>query len=282
MSEHEDTSFKPVAPMPEHKDHQAHNHHTAPQPPMAAPMPSAMSGLTTEGITTKPASVLAVVALILGIISFFITILALPALIVSILAMKQTSGGKQTGRGMAIAGLVLSIIDMLIALFVGVILLFSIFATRNAANTINTTYSPTTSSSLNSSKKTLSGTVKTPLAADKYTLTVNSVQHGFKGTRDYYTPAAGNEFILVSVTIKNNDDYSQYFSSYDFAVRDSSGVDHDNKFMLDIPSDFSYKTLEKGAEQTGNIVFEVPLTSTKQTLIYSPGYFSNDKAEIAL
>jgi hypothetical protein len=281
VSEHEETSFKPVAPMPEHKDHHTHNQHTAHQP-MAAPMPSSMSGLTTEGMTTKPASVLAVIALILGIISFFITLLALPALIVSILAMKQTSGGKQSGRGMAIAGLVLSIIDILIALLIGVIFLFSFIAGRNAAKTINTDYTPATSTSLSSTKTTLTGTVKAPLVADHYTLTVNSIEHGFKGTRDYYSPSAGNEFILVNITVKNNDAYSQYVSSYDFAVRDASGVDHDNKFMLDVPNDFSYKTLDKGAERTGNIVFEVPLNSTKQTLVYTPGYFSNNKAEIAL
>jgi hypothetical protein len=283
VSEQHDSGFKPVAPMPEHKDHQ-HSPSIAVPHPMAVPMPSASSGLTTEGMTIKPASVMAVIALILGILSFILPIFALPALIVSILGMKQTAGNRQSGRGMAIAGLVLSIIGILAGIFWISIFVFSFFASKGAMNaaTRNPISGYSSGSSSSTEKSILTGTVKQPVDATKYTLTVNSIEHGFKGTRDYYTPAVGNEYVLVNITLKNKDSYSQYYSSYDFSIKDDTGASHDNKYMIDIPSDFSYKTVESGRELTGNIVFEVPISSTRRTLIYTPSYYSTQQSEITL
>ena len=284
MSEQqESSSFKPVAPVPGNTENQ--NSKGSVEAHASTPTPAHMTGVGTnpDGSIAKQSSVLAVIALIIGIICILIPLLALPALIISIIGMKQTAGNKQSGRGMAIAGLVMSIIGM-----IEIVLLISLFAvglvvSRNAANTLSSSnISSTSLNNASSETKTITGVLKTAVAADRYTLTVNSVERGYKPSSDYYTPKAGSEFILVSVTLKNNDTYAHSFSSYDFKVRDSSGVEHADKFMTGIVNELSYKSVESGNETTGNIVFEVPSGDTKQVLVYDPGYFSNQQAEVSL
>jgi uncharacterized membrane protein len=282
MNENNDQGFVPVAP----KHHTTHHapHEKSPVPsaqPSMAPMPAPM-GMATDvnGVPIKQTSVLAILSLILGIISVLFALLALPSLIVSIFAMKQTSQGKQAGRGMAIAGLVLSIISMLMMVFfvvmVGLGLILSNAESKNYSNS-------NSSSSYNyqSEKEIVSGILKTPVVADVYTLTVNSVDHGYKPTKDYYVPATGSEYVVVSVTIKNTDSISRSYSPYDFKLTDDSGKTYYNKYLLGLADDFNYDTVATSANKTGSMVYEVPKDAVGLKLVYAP-YSSTKQAEITL
>ena len=62
----------------------------------------------------KKTSGMAIAALVLGIVGFFLNILGILAIIFGAIGMSQTGRNKNLGgRGMAIAGLVLGIIDIL-------------------------------------------------------------------------------------------------------------------------------------------------------------------------
>lgn len=245
------------------------------------PMPS-IDPTISDGSTSTQTSALAVIALILGIIALLVPFFALPSLIVALFAMKQTSRGKQSGRGMAIAGLVMGILAMLEFIIGAIFFVFVMVASKNIDSTTTTSGYSSSTSSVASSTTTLKGAMKTPLTADKYVLTSNSVQHNFAGTKSYYVPSTGKEYVLVSVTVKNKDTYSHYFSSYDFSLRDSSGKEHTAMFMTNLPSELPYSSVATNGEITGNLVFEVPVSSSSLTLVYDPGYFSSQKAEIAL
>lgn len=278
MSEEKVPDFKPVAPIPEHRAHQPEQQLEMPTAPhMGAPMPAPMAGV--DPATGAQSSVMAVLALVLGIVSLPITIFALPALIVSIVAMKQTANNKQSGRGMAIAGLVMSIISMVLLFIVVALFVVGMVASNKTSSNYNNYASPYTSA-----KTTVTGTKGNPVSADKYDLTVTDVKKNFKSTDpadSYATPTAGKEYILVTVTIKNRDTYTSYFSSYNFTLKDSTGTENRYVYMSGIKQ-FSYTGTPVGGEETAQVVFEAPVLDSSLTLIYAPSGLSNQKTEITL
>ncbi|MCA9347377.1 DUF4190 domain-containing protein [Candidatus Saccharibacteria bacterium] len=99
-----------------------------------APLPSAALDTGSSTSPIKPANNFASVSLILGIISIFFTLVSIPGLITSIIALRQLSKNGESGQGTAIAGLVLNIIGF----FIGIFWLIVIGAAILSANNVNT------------------------------------------------------------------------------------------------------------------------------------------------
>jgi hypothetical protein len=249
-----------------------------PVQPMSAPMPSAMSGLSSDG-TERESSPMAALALILGLVSFMFPPLVLPAFIVSIIALKQTANNKKTGRGMAIAGLVISCFCLLITTLV-VILFIVVIRTPLASN--NDSLRKNVPVSTLKYAKHIKGSLKVPVVTDTYTLTVAKVQYGYVTPMQYDTPRAGNQFVVVSVDLKNTSELSQYSSRNDFKLRGSDGTEYFDAYVSELPDEFMYTDQKPGATATGNIAFEVPDTLTGWTLIYSPTSTLNAQTEVSL
>lgn len=279
MSEHKEPDFKPVAPTPQHRAPEPNGHSSVtPEHHLGAPMPTPMAGIDPNSQTTQ-SSVMAVLALVLGIVSLPLSIFALPALIVSIIAMKQTGNNKQGGRGMAIAGLVMSIISMIFFFLFVVLFVVGMVASKTADRNYNSYTSPTTFT-----KTTLTGTVGKVVSADKYDITVTEVQKNFKSAdpSDKYTiPATGKEHVLVTVKLKNKDTYTSYFSAYNFTLRDSTGLENSYVYMGGTKQ-FLYTGTPVNSETTGQVVFEVPTSDSSLTLTYTPSSLSSQKTEIKL
>ena len=195
--------------------------------------------------------------------------------------MGQTKQNRQGGRGLAIAGLILSSIFMLFGLLWFVIF---VFAAINADKDIDTgfsSYSDSLSSSSSSEKK-IEGVVGEEVVIGDYSLTAISVVRPYTAEKSFMQPDDGKEYLEVKVKIVNNSDSSQSYSDYDFKLRNSTGVEAYTSFVEDTADRLSSASLASGGNVTGTMVFEVEKTETDLTLIYSPSYFSDSTAEITL
>lgn len=226
---------------------------------------------TSSAPATKSTSTMAVLGLVFA---FFLPLLGF---IFSIIGLGQTKPGKQGGRGLAIAGLILSSIFMVASLIFGIIL---IVAAVTADNNVDNSYT-SLSSSLTVEPKIKTGVVGSVVSLENFDLTVQSAKKAYVPVDSYYTPEDGNEYVLVTVNLKNTGSTSESYSDYDFMLRNSSGVETNTSYMSDVPSALGYGSLAGGGTVTGSMVFEAKKGDTL-TLIYKPSYFANEAAEIKL
>lgn len=231
---------------------------------------STTSGLAIAGFVCSLAGLL------------FWLVVPLVGLVLSIIGLNQTKGGKRKGRGLAIAGIIISSLTMIWGVLWLVI--FVISAANTASNTNDYNYTSSDLSSISSSKSTVvSGNVAETVTVEKVDLTVREVKRGYVPESKYYTPDAGKEYIAVSVELKNTGSESISFSSYSFTVRDSAGLELNDAYVGGVTGELESGSLAaNGGSTTGVIIFEVPTADTGLVLIYEPSYFDGEVAEIKL
>lgn len=235
------------------------------------PTPSVPSSSVPQGV---PTSGMAIAGLICA---FFIPLLGL---IFSIIGISQTKDNKKGGRGLAIAGLIISILSM-VAAFIWILIF--ILAAASVDNSINN-YSNSNTSSFtnNSTNQVVTGKVGEPVSVDDVQLTVNSVTRNYAPESKYYEPESGKEFIAVNVTVKNNSTQSVNIGTYSFKVRDSAGLELYNSYVGQLTGELETGSLATGGgNTTGLIVFEVAKDDANLVLKFEPAYFGNT-AEVTL
>lgn len=101
---------------------------------------------------------------------------------------------------------------------------------------------------------------------------VTSVQRPFISNNQFVTPNAGNEFLLLGVTITNNTQREARISAMEFSLKDASGVQRDAEIMgsSEIPDHISSVTLSPGASTSGSLLMQAPIGSNPLTLVYKP------------
>lgn len=243
-------------------------------PTPATPTPTASAGAQPVINQGKSTSVMAVLGLVFAFLA------PLLGLIFSIIGMNQTKNNKQGGRGLAVAGLIVSIIGMIIGL--AWIVLFIVAAvTADPVEPSYTYDSSSLSSSLTDEQSVVAGTVGSPVSAENFDLTVKSVQRNYVPTDEYYVPTDGKEYVLVSVELKNTGSTSENYSDYDFKLRDTAGVEEGTTYVSGIASPLDYGSLAGGGTVSGNLIFEVK-KGDALTLVYTPSYFAREIAEVKL
>lgn len=200
-------------------------------------------------------------------------------LIFSIIGLGQTKDGKRGGRGLALAGLILSILFMLSGIIIWVLILVAAANTETPDYTYNGSNSSLTSGE---EAKIVSGSLSEAVEVDNMELTASNLVRGFTPKSEFYEPSAGKEFISVNVALKNTGTESESFSSFDFKVRDSAGVEQNDAYVGEVDGQLESGSLAGGGSVSGVIVFEVPTGDTGLVLVYKPSYFSNEVAEIKL
>ncbi len=249
-----------------------------PHTPMHTPSPAmpAASGATVPLESTTSGMAIA------GLVCAFIA--PLFGLIFSIIGLNQTKDNKRGGRGLAVAGLVISILGMLATLFWVVIFIIAAVSDTNTNDYNYTSSNSSSLSSLNSDEtKVVSGKVAETVTVEDIQLTVKEVKRGYVAESEYYKPDTGKEYIAVNVDLKNNGSESKTFSSFSFKVRDSAGLELNDAYVGSITGELESGSLSaNGGTTSGIIVFEVPQSDTSLTLIYEPSYFGSEVAEIKL
>lgn len=118
------------------------------------------------------------------------------------------------------------------------------------------------------------------------TVTVKNVDYTFKdfktlpGDNDLNNPGAGNEYAIVSVTMKNNGSNVYAYSSASFKFT-SNGVSNDNINAVSddyVGNQLPNGTLTNGASVTGNVYGIVKNDSGKKTVDFYNNIFDNTPA----
>jgi len=121
------------------------------------------------------------------------------------------------------------------------------------------------------------------ISFDNKKVTVTSVERNWNSGNQFITPASGNEFVKVQVTIQNNSDDQISYNTFDWKIQDSKGV-------IQTPASVTYTVdgalnsgeLAKNGEKSGFLVFEVPSGDSGLVLQYNPSFWTDKKLEIKL
>lgn len=114
-----------------------------------------------------------------------------------------------------------------------------------------------------------------------YILTVDKTKKS-AGT-EFDKPKKGNEFLIISVTIKNNGEDEINYNPYDFTVQNGNGQVNDITFtMVDSDTALSSGKLIAGGSVSGTLAFEVPKDDKKLLLRYQPDFWSDKEIQIHL
>lgn len=210
---------------------------------------------------------MAIAALVLGIISFLLSIVPffgiiaiIPAIIGAILGIVAIAKKSDHSKAMQITGLVLSILAGFITIFW---MLFLIYISDIPKHTIST--QTETNDIIQRKDKTYE--IGDDVRFNDMILKVDKVEKT-QGTEEIKAKE-GYEFITVTISIKNISSYPFEVSPLDFRVKDEKSNNYDSDYIK-IKSITSFKTTELGVGETmtGVVAFEVPKTVNKLTLRY--------------
>lgn len=244
---------------------------------------------TTTNTPAPKTSGLAIAGLVLGILaalgsflpiinnlSFF---LALIGLVLAVIALVGAVKGKNSSKGMAIAGVVLCVVSC-------VIVLVTQSAYKAALDKVTTGSEPVATSSSEQGASSAQGDAAASSSSaqeekkdfnnltvgssveleDGLVVTVNSVEPGLK--------AYGDKVVIgVNVTYANNGSKSQSFNPYDWKGEDANGAQRTTTFYMDGTDELNSGKLSAGGTVTGNIYFE---DGTVRVLYYNNMF--NDSA----
>lgn len=217
---------------------------------------------------------LGVAALVVGIVALvfswvpFLNVVALPPALVGFclgVAGLVFGAVKKRSKGMSVAGIVLSVVSI------------AVFAAMNTAavDVIDKTYEAKGPASLEeaaeeseekageaSEKQAIA--IATPTNTAKFEILVNgsSVTDRIEnGSYLYFEADAGNEYVVVNVTLKNISDKMETFNTGDFKLlSDDGSVQYSPSNLITASKEMIpiADSLNPGTEKQGNIVFELP------------------------
>ena len=224
----------------------------------------------------------------LGIASLILSLIGLHliALILGIIGYSQSKKVQKT-NGMAIAGIIISLIGMVVGTIFIIALVLGAGKTAveidKAAKSSTTT---TTSSSDDSSR-----VYKFAERADKQStdievlpgvsasirgmqMTVDSVEYK-ASLGDFETADSGKVYLVVKVSLSNNGTSTKAYSQYDFRVQTASGQVLDPTFAVSLKDTLNSADLVMGGKVSGIVVFLLPEETTHQYIIWKPGFESD-------
>ncbi|MFT4312221.1 MAG: DUF4190 domain-containing protein [Candidatus Woesearchaeota archaeon] len=248
----------------------------------------------------KGTSGLAITALIMGILS--ITIGWIPffgwlfiglAILFGILGLNQTKNG-YSGKGLAIAGLILACIPLIFQIFVIIFFVFlgavgsatldSIEHERQAAvndvapEVVRTETTPT-------QPQNLVYSMNEDIKVDYLTYRITNVESFQRMGSSFLTKETEGQFIKVTMRITNDAMETKQMFTPRFRIKDSLGREYDR-----LSDDIMYisdalefgRQLQPGLSTTGAIVFELPLSSEDLSLEISGDWLSRTRISVSL
>ncbi len=243
------------------------------QTPAAAPVYSGAPQAPTESN-----NVLAIVGLILA----FIPGLYLFGLIASIIGLVQAKSHGGKGKGLAIAGIILSIVFM-----IGSILFWTLVIVAGS-NSENNGSSGRNGSSLvtsddnrvDSQQDDIEIAPGQPATIENVKMVLSNVKYA-TSLGEYDEADAGKTYVTADVALENVGTETEPYNVFDFRIQTPSGQVLDGAFAS-LENPLSSGDLVKGGKVAGQIVFEVPIEDGATYIIWKPSYFSGKRAVIAI
>ena len=231
-----------------------------PQPARAA-KPST-SGLAISGLVVGIIALLTSFLPIVNNASFFLAIIGV---VLSIVGLVGIGKGKHSGKGIAIAGIVLGVLSIVAVLATQA--LFSA-ALDTAKSELNASSTPVPAASASASSATSGSAESSAQAEVDYqnlhvgeavnmksglSITVNSIEGGLSNYD-------GSEIVCVNVTYANSGTKNESFNLYDWKAEDDSGALRTTTFYMNAENQLNSGQLSAGGQVTGNIYFDAPVT----------------------
>ena len=253
-----------------------------------AASPIQSKGTSGLSITSLVLGILAILTSFLPIINNGSFFLALLGLIFAIAGFIATGKGKKSGRGLAIAGLVLNILSIAIVLFTQSMYSAAIDSAveelESGSKPVAAATAQTSATAPESAKETADDAASEQEAAaapeedfsnlaigegvtfeNGLSVSVDGVITGLSNYND--EPVTG-----VTVTYANNGDKNQAFNPYDWKAQDVNGVLDSQTFFIEGENGLSSGELTPGSSITGNIYFDGELAK----IYYYDNIFQSD------
>lgn len=142
------------------------------------------------------------------------------------------------------------------------------------------------------SEKAAASTQESPIpmgtdveVAAGWNLKVNSAELNANATvaaaNQFNTPQAGNQFVIVNVTITNNSDQpGEPWVNLKLSLLPPSGVAKDTALVAEVPGEIdTMAQMQPGATATGVLIFEVPSAEVPGTVLLGQSQFTLDEAK---
>jgi Domain of unknown function (DUF4352)/Domain of unknown function (DUF4190) len=266
--EKETSTFHPVAPV---------SATTPSQMPMQVP---AAGQLTVSPTMSVPA----LLSLVISVALFWLAPLSTVAgIVLGIIGISQTKNGKYTGRGLAVAGLIVSIFHIVLGV-VFVIGLFFVAAADQKRYSSNPDLGTAGSySSYNTPKgTTIQSNVGGVGVVGDVEVVVSAVDQVFVATDTYSQPSAGNKYVLIKIQLKNLGAGDVYFNQYNLKVKTLDGAEILYPgYVSDVTDMLTSFVLSPGEKKSGSVIYEINSQDTAAKLIYQPTY-NSDILEVSL
>ncbi len=227
--------------------------------PVAAAPPAPVNGLAVASL------VVGLVAFVSGWVPFWGLLTGTAAVVLGILALKRVHG-----KALAVTGIITGGLAALTGLIFTAVLVAGIISAANYESEMNDTDS---SENRGNDEGTSDSDNATTNAIA--TVQINTV------TRDYQpsgssanTPAAGNEFILLDISVTNSGSEDITVSQFDFSLLE--GDDAIETSFIDSSVVFSRKLIAPGETHTGQIAYEVTEGANNLSLVFEKSYFDSE------
>ena len=219
-------------------------------------------------VQQKDTSVFAILGLI------FAFLMPLVGLILSIVGMTQTGSGagKKSGRGVAIAGLVISILGMLASF----LLLLSIIIAASNSSTTDSNSSTSQRADESNDSAMVMASINTPVRDGKFEFTVKGVECGKPSVGEGIVAVkAQGVFCVVSLSVKNIGDEAQSMSSSNQYLYNSEGQQYSATSTFSLENDLLYQSINPGNMVDGVILFDVTPGMSPSSIELHDGIFSD-------
>ena len=155
---------------------------------------------------------------------------------------------------------------------IGIVVIIGIIAGAAGGGSSEPTTNTTDNSGSSSEQKTEFAKGET-VSFDSRELTVTDVKRDYQTGNEYLQPESGNEFVIVTVTLKNNSDSDMSYNTFDFKLQDSNGVQKDEDFSVLSEGKLNSGSLAPGGTVTGKLGYQVTKDDAGLKLIYNGSLF---------
>lgn len=209
-----------------------------------------------------------VVGLVCLILSPFLNVfLILPSILALVLGIIDTvrKSKKKEPKGLAIAGIILSIIALAICILVVVGLGLFIFGSTTEAIESEIV-------AINEEITNNTANIGESVTVDNVTIKFVSVDKDYKDYYDFVSIDDDYKILKADFEFENKGDYAEYVSYADFNC-------YADKFTCDrftsVNDGYFYETIESGKKAKGSIYFEVPVDAETIEIKYDGGSYNS-------
>lgn len=167
---------------------------------------------------------------------------------------------------------------------IGVFVILAIIVSAASGGSKNETASNTSSNGSSSSSSSNKQEEKTEFKVgetatfDDKSITVTNIERNYDTGNPYLKPESGKEFVVVTVDIANNGSSTLDYSTIEFKMQDSNGVQQNEAITALSQGKLNSGSLAKGGKVSGKLAYEVPKDDAGLKLLYQNFSFFNNKA----